>query len=245
MSGTIYEAATGALLQQMRLELLTNNLANVNTAGYKADQPVFQIDPEKLTPDPEAGGVFISPYALTMENRIDFTQGFARQTGNNLDTAIVGNGFFEVQTPDGPRYTRKGGFTINDQQILCTSDGWPVMGQGGEIQISGTRIDINDQGDIYVDDVLVDSLNIVDFPKPYALKKIGFGLMEPENPDSQPMAAENYRISQGFIETSNVDAIRTMTEMIETLRVFESYQRVIQSADEATDLAVSQVGQTV
>ncbi len=245
MSGTVYQAAAGALVQQMRLDLLSNNLANVNTAGYKADKPVFRVNTDPTPSDPMAPVAYLPPYAPPMENYIDYSQGSLQQTANNLDAAIVGHGFFEIQTPDGPRYTRKGSFSINDQGVLSTSEGWPVMGQGGTIQIDGNRIDINEQGDVYVDDTLVDSLKIVDFEKPYDLQKQGAGLLAPANPDIRHETAEGYRIAQGFIESSNVDAIRTMTDIIETLRVFETYQRVMRSADEATAKTVSEVGRSV
>jgi flagellar basal-body rod protein FlgG len=245
MSGTVYQAAAGALLQQMRLDLLSNNLANVNTVGYKADKPVFRVNTDQPMSNTMAPSTYLSPYAPPMEKRIDYSQGSLQQTSNHLDAAIVGNGFFEIQTPDGPRYTRKGSFSINTQGVLSTSEGWPVMGQGGDIQINGNRIDINEQGDVYVDDTLVDSLKIVDFAKPYDLEKRGDNLLAPAKPDIRQEPAEGYRIAQGFIESSNVDAIRTMTDIIETLRVFETYQRVMRSADAATAKTVSEVGKSV
>lgn len=249
MSGTIYKAAAGALLQQMRLDMLSNNLANVNTTGYKADTPVFRVTTnEKQTSSPSnatptAGR--LSPYAPPMEALTNFSPGPLAKTGNSLDVAIVGKGFFEIQAPEGSRFTRKGSFTINEDGVLSTAEGWPVMGQGGAITIDGSRIEISDVGEIYVDGEAVDTLQLVDFPEPYNLNKTGDTFFVPKSGvESQAMEEGTAQVAQGFLESSNVNAIRTMTELIETLRVFESYQRIIRSADEATAKTVSEVGRS-
>ena len=176
---------------------------------------------------------------------VDFSVGPVRQTQNPLDLAIMGDGFFVVQSPNGLQYTRKGSFSINDQGQLSTADGWPVMGQGGPITIDGSRLVINDQGQIFVDDNQVGTLQIEDFAKPYDLQKVGDTLFVPANDRGRSVPAEDYRIAQGSVELSNVEAIRTMTEIIETLRVFESYQRVMRAADDATAKTVNEVGAAV
>jgi flagellar basal-body rod protein FlgF len=165
-----------------------------------------------------------------------------RQTGASLDVAIVGKGFLEVQTPEGLQYTRNGGLSVNAEGELSTAEGWPVMGQGGAIRIEGGRVDIDEEGQVMVDGDVVGVLKVVDFSDRSALKKAGNSLFKDENGGSEKIAAEGYRIAQGRLESSNVDAIRTMTEIIETLRVFESYQKVIRSADEATAKTVNDVG---
>lgn len=243
MSGTIYQAAAGALLQQMRLDMLSNNLANVNTSGFKADQPIFRI-PQAEMPDPPAMGPGrISPYAPPMEARTDFRGGALTRTGNPLDVAIAGKGFFEVQTPEGPKFTRKGNFTVNAEGVLSTPEGWPVVGQGGEIAIDGGRVEINERGEVFVDGEGVGELQIVDFAEPYALTKQGDTLFVPQQGEAaQAIAPEEMHLVPGHLESSNVDPIRTMTEIIETMRVFEAYQRIIRTADEATAKTVNEVG---
>lgn len=247
MSGTIYQAAAGALLQQMRLDMLSNNLANVNTTGFKADLPVFRMESAGTatqTASPSTPGR-LSPYAPPMEARTDFEPGPLARTGNALDMAIVGKGFFEVQAPEGSRFTRKGNFTINEQGALATADGWPVMGQGGAITIDGNRVEISDQGEVYVDGEAVDTIRVVDFEEPYDLVKTGDTSFVPA-PGVQPQTMEEGKsqLAQGFVESSNVNAIRTMTELIETMRVFESYQRIIRTADDATAKTVNEVGRS-
>jgi len=248
MSGMIYKAAAGALLQQMRLDMLTNNLANVNTTGYKADVPVFRIPGSDKTIETGAalipGG--LNPYAPPMEAYTHFASGPLVRTGNALDAAIEGKGFFEIQSPQGRLFTRKGNFTVNAQGVLATSEGWPVMGRGGEISIDGSRVEINDNGDVYVDGVMVDTLQLVDFSDPQRLRKTGGTFFAHSGAArGQVMEEGSTRVIQGFVESSNVDAIRTMTDLIETMRVFESYQRIIRSADEATSKTVNEVGRSV
>lgn len=247
MSGAIYQAASGALLQQMRMDMLSNNLANVNTSGYKADKPIFRLE----APDaPEGGAVEIpgrlSPYAPPMEALTDFGPGPMTRTENPLDIAIVGDGFLEVQAPEGSRFTRKGNLTINERGILSTSEGWPVMGQGGEIAIDGSKVDISAHGEVYVDGEAVDVLRLVAFDQPEQLTKTGNTLFSaPQGVAGNAMDEDQVQIAQGFLEGSNVDAVRTMTEVIETMRIFEAYQRIIRSVDETTAKAVNEVGKNV
>ena len=246
MSGAIYQAAAGALLQQMRMDMLSNNLANVNTSGYKADKPVFRMDAlAPAEPGAETVPGRLSPYAPPLEALTDFSPGPAIRTGNPLDIAIVGDGFLEVQAPEGSRYTRKGNLTINEQGLLSTPEGWPVMGQGGEITIDGSKVEISALGEIYVDGEVVDALRIVNFDQPQQLLKTENTLfVAPQGIAANAVEDDQVQIAQGFLEGSNVDAIRTMTEVIETMRVFEAYQRIIRTVDETTAKTVNEVGRS-
>jgi flagellar basal-body rod protein FlgG len=243
MSGSIYKAAAGALQQQVRLEMLSNNLANVNSIGYKADLPLFRFAEPAPAADPVTGDVpKLSPYLSPIDYATNFSEGALRETGNPLDVAIVGSGFFAVQTPDGIQYTRKGSFSVNDQGQLSTADGNAVMGQGGGIEIDGSRVEISEAGEVSVDGAVVDVLRIVDFEKPYRMRKVEGTRFVPAESSVRPRESRNCRIAQGAVEASNVDALRTMTEMIESLRVFESYQIAIRAADDATAKTVNEVG---
>jgi flagellar basal-body rod protein FlgF len=242
MSGTIYKAGAGAILQQLRLEAYANNLANVNTTGFKADEPVFRFDAPEIASDTGDNTPRLSPYALPLQYVTNFEPGPLRQTGSPLDVAIVGKGFLEVQTPDGIQYTRNGSLSINADGELSNNEGWPVMGQSGPINIDGSRVEINEEGQVTVDGNVAGVLKVVDFNNPSALKKVGNSLFKDDGAGAGLVNAEGSRIAQGTLEASNVDAIRTMTEIIETLRVFETYQRVIRSADEATAKTVNEVG---
>ncbi len=248
MSGDLYLLSAGALLQQMRMDTISNNLANVSTTGYKQDKIVFRNNPElpapetELTPLPITDQV-ISPYTPPMEQVLDFTQGPLQKTDNPLDVAIEGRGFFKIETPQGIRYTRRGSFVINEKGVLSTPEGYPVLGQGGPITIDQGKVVIHHDGTVTVNGEESGQLEIVDFSQPYELKRQGETLFAPTNDSSiTEMPADGATISQGFVEGSNVEAIREMTEMIETLRVFEAYQKVIRSVDDATAKTVNEVG---
>lgn len=247
MSGTIYQAAAGALIQQVRLDILTNNLANVDTTGYKADIPVFRLpDSQTAQTSDTAAMPGMSPYTPPLEAYTNFAPGPLVKTGDDLDVALQGPGFFEVQAPDGARFTRKGNFVINAQGVLATTEGWPVLGKNGPITIDGSRVDINSDGDVSVDGNQVDTLRVVDFDQPGSLSKTsGTYFVPPQGVQGRVLGQGDVQVAQGFLETSNVNAIKTMTDLIETMRAFESYQRVIRTADDATGKSVNEVGKSV
>jgi flagellar basal-body rod protein FlgF len=257
MSETMNVAASGALVQQMRLEVLSNNLSNINTIGFKEDRSVFSAYLPG-SPEPIKG---ISEMALVSGNqgslnrylpsnfhvefegtKTSFSPGQLKHTGNELDLALDGNGFFCVKTPEGVQYTRKGNFSLNKDGVLATHEGLPVLGNGGEIKIDGQNIVIDIEGNLSVDGKQVDTIKIVDFSHPYALEKIGDTLFTPINPGVTEEIADRVQVSQGFVELSNVDAVKVMTEMIEVLRAYESYQKVIRCVDEITSKAINEVG---
>jgi flagellar basal-body rod protein FlgG len=255
MSGEIYMAAVGALAYEKRLHIISNNLANSNTVGYKQDYGQFQILdssdlPEESTQNSEE---LNTSQADLFWNRFnvytDHTSGSLKNTGNDFDLALAGKGFFCVQTPDGIHYTRKGDFTLHADGVLVTRTGWPVMGESGEISVDGKenpqqhkKFSVDEEGNISVDGNQVDRLRIVDFPQPYTLTKMGETLFKPADSGPGETQAEDVRVSQGFIELSNVDAVKMMTEMIEVLRGYESYQKIIRSVDEVNSRAINEIG---
>lgn len=257
MSGAIYTATSGALAYQMRLEVLSNNLSNINTVGFKQDRTVFRAylpgsqnpitETLQTPPTSEAPGT-LAPYQTSNSlvafegTRTDFSPGQLRHTGNALDLAIDGNGFFCIQTQEGVQYTRKGNFTINQEGVLITQNGFPVLGEGGEIKIDGQDYIVDEEGNISVDGIQIDTFKIVNFTDPQNVKKVGNTLFASAGSSFTEEKAEQFKVSQGFIELSNVDAIKVMTEMIEVLRGFESYKKVIQSIDEVTSKAIDKVG---
>ena len=250
MSSAIYMAASGALSQQIRLEVLSNNLANVNTVGFKADLVTFETaalpEPVPLVATSESlpAPASIESVSLAVDQYTDFAQGQLTQTGSPLDTAINGDGFFAVQTPEGIAYTRNGNFTLSADGLLTTQEGYPVLGDGGEISIEGETFDIDSQGNINVEGGSIGRIRVVDFDKPYALQKIGTNLFVPEDTQVEPQDAEFADVKQGFLEGANVAAIKMMTEMIETIRMFESYQKAMKAIDQANAQTINEVGST-
>jgi flagellar basal-body rod protein FlgG len=243
----MYLAAAGAMVQQMRLEVLANNIANINTSGFKGERTIFRINESTAAPEegqPTEGIQPLSPYAPPFETRVDFSQGALRETGNPLDMAINGKGFFAVQTPEGVQYTRQGSFSINEEGLLVTPDGFPVLGEGGEITLEAGKVEIDLEGGIYVNGDAVGRLQITDVNDPNTLQKTGNGRFLATDQTVLAERPEDTTLSQGYLETANVNPIMAMTEMIETSRAFEAYQKVIQTADEATSTSINDVGKT-
>jgi len=247
MSQAMYISCSGALVQEKRLEVLANNISNINTVGFKEDRPTFRVylpaSPGFIKGSPHQIALIsgkpqflpscppINSYVEFDGIKTNFSPGQMKHTGNALDLALNGDGFFSIETPQGIRYTRQGNFTLNQEKLLVTPEGLAVLGKRGKIIINGKDIVVDSEGRILVDGNLVDTLKIVDFTQPYPLKNSGIG-----------NRAGEVEIKQGFLELSNVNTIRMMTGMIEALRAYEAYQKVIQSVDEATSKTINEVG---
>jgi flagellar basal-body rod protein FlgF len=243
MSDAMYIAATGALNYQKKLDVLANNIANINTVGFKEDQVSFvssDLSVDNMTDDTSP-----STELLSIVVKPVFSSGDMRFTGNKFDLALEGDGFFSINSPDGVRYTRNGSFTFNNDGILVTRDGFPVLGDGGEIKIDNSddqNIVIDESGNIYSGDKKIGTLKLVDFPKPYNLVKLENTSFMVEDTNVSEINPVDLKVNQGFIELSNVNAVKAMTDMIETLRGYESYQKVIKSLEDISSKAINDVG---
>lgn len=227
---------TGAATTKINpLDVVTHNLANVNTPGFKAEQ----IHVLKETKGGESNQVEDVHRQI---KTTDYSQGVIQHTGNLLDLAIKGKGFFTIQGKDGVVYRRDGRFTLNENSELVTLSGDYVLGRNGKINIEGNAVHIDENGAINVDNNEIDTLKIVAFDKPSALVKNSQGNFS--NPDNQAgiKKAEESWIQSGYLELSNVQAIKEMVEMISIQRSFESYQKVIQTISEQNKLSTSRVG---
>jgi flagellar basal-body rod protein FlgG len=249
-------AATGALAYEKQLQLLSNNLANVNTAGFKKDLGRFRefelseaVNNQALPVQTDQ--LQATQYWMEYSTYTDFSAGGLRETGSPFDLALSGHGFFCVRTPDGVMYTRRGDFTVNADEVLVTQEGWPVLGKGGEIQIKLSKpsddnreFSISQDGTVTVDGSEVDRLRIVDFTQSHALEKAGHNYYRALKPRSLEELNEDLEVSQGFLELSNVDTIKMMTEMIEVLRGYESYQKMMRSVDDMNAKLINDVGRS-
>lgn len=231
--------------QTERLAVLANNLANVTTGGYKADHLEFF---QSLTSPRAAGSVSPTGPAAPLvppplsRTRTDFSIGSLRETGNPLDLAIEGPGFFVVKTPGGLRLTRAGAFTRTSDGQLAAPDGAPVLDQGkqpirlperGQVQVDPT-------GQVSADGATVGQLLIVDPPRDRLTKDGGTRFLP--SPDARLTPMAQGRVLQGVVEGSNVNAVLTLVEMIDALRVYESAQRAARGLDETLGRAVNEVG---
>ncbi|TWJ18052.1 flagellar basal-body rod protein FlgF [Geobacter argillaceus] len=239
MNSGLYTALSGNLAAMRRLDVISNNLANANTAGFKKDRVAFEsLLALRAGEAPEKAG-------LVQADNIyftDYSAGPVKQTGNTLDLAIDGDGFFAVNTPQGRAYTRQGNFQRNAAGRLVTNDGYEVVGSGGPVTINGSRVEVSARGEVMVDGEQVATLEVVDFPKPYALQKAGSALFVPADPQAAPQPVRTASVRQGHLEDSNVSVVQEMVQMIEANRYFEACQRVVKSYDDAAGKAANDIG---
>lgn len=243
MNSGIYSAVSGSLAAMRRLDLISNNLANVNTPGYKKDKMSFEgLLAGSANPPAVPQGKTADPILQKENVYIDFASGPTSQSGNPLDLALDGDGFFAVTTPEGTAYTRQGNFRTSADGTLVTVDGYPVQGAGGgAIRIQGNHVEISAAGGVTVDGVQSGQLAVLDFPKPYALTKIGSALFVPADPQAVTQAG-TAQIQQGHIEGSNVESISEMVQLIETNRYFEACSKVIKGFDDIAAKAANELG---
>jgi flagellar basal-body rod protein FlgF len=242
MNSGLYSALSGSIAAMKRMDTISNNLANVNTPGYKKDKMLFESMLAGAVNPPAVPQSSTADPILQKENvYIDYGEGSVVQTGNPLDLAIDGDGFFVIQTPQGQAYTRQGNFRLAADGTLVTSDGYPVMGQGGAIRVQGGQVEIDAKGVVTIDGTPSGTISIVDFPKPYNLTKLSSAQFLPANQQVTPQAATG-SINQGHLEGSNVETITEMVRMIETSRYFDACQRVIKGFDDMTGKAANELG---
>ena len=242
MNSGMYSALSGNLAAMTRMDIISNNLANVNTPGFKKDKVSFEGLLSSVTAPPAVPPSSTADPILQKENVfVDYAAGPVVQTGNPLDMTIDGDGFFAVSTPQGVAYTRQGNFRLSSDGTLVTSDGYPVQGQGGPIRISGSKVEIDSKGAVMVDGTAGATISMFDFPKPYAMTKTGSALFVPTDPEATPQAAKG-AIRQGHLEGSNVETVSEMVQMIENNRYFEACQKVILSFNDLTSKAANELG---
>lgn len=255
MQDSVYNSLFGALTQKYTLDLIANNLANVNTPGYKKEKISFKdvlthyahdfLDPNKGI----KGGVRWPEKDLLTQPRIDqvvtdFSQGELIKTGNPLSLAIEGKGFFKVQTEEGIMYSRGGNFQLDSNGYIITNQGYQLLGQNGPIQVpTSQNIQITPDGILFSGNDQIDIIPIVNFEDPQKLKKIGGGLYKAEE-GVQEIPAEDVKIFQGYIESSNVEVATELVNMLETLRIFEALQKTMTNTNDQDRNLISKMGRT-
>ena len=251
MNLSLYSAATGMESQQLNLNTIANNLANVNTPGFKRSKIEFQDllyqKPTKAA-GTDSGGGNITPTGIEVGNgsRVSatskvFTQGQLTASGGNLDLAIQGDGFFEVQRPDGTiGYTRDGSFKLNAQGTVVTTDGLPVLSGFQTIPVGTTAVTISENGQVTLQNGNASTtfrLTLTRFANPSGLRSMG-GNIYTETPASvtpesgQPGERSFGSIMQGYTEGSNVNIVEEMVNLIVAQRAYEINSKSIQTSDE-------------
>jgi flagellar basal-body rod protein FlgG len=235
------------MLQQRRqMEIITNNITNADTTGYKKENLATHSFDDVMTVrihDSRTGRVpQVGPLNLgTQVNQsfTDFSGGAFDVTGRTTDLALAGDVFFTLQTPAGERYSKAGAFLVSQQGYLVDGDGNYLLGESGEIYVGGEDFTVNERGDVAVGGETVDRLRLASFADNNALRKQG------DNLYFSPAAAQNpteYAVKQGYLETSNVDVAREMVDMLTVYRVYETNQKMLTMIDETVGKAVNDIG---
>lgn len=262
---------SGAIAQQRKVDTIANNVANANTAGFKKDGVTFReyitaldrghtdIDLPNKEWAPED---FYRSYGA--ENAMvkvdgsytDFQQGQLNSTGNPLDLGLNGPGFFEVLAPGGIRFTRRGTLSLSADGHLVTDQGYKILSKPQDpsqpappeerfIQFppeGAKKLSLNLSGEIFLDGQPFNSLSVVEFKDPHALRKEGNSLYINPFPENRSQAAVSTSVNQGFVEGSNVNTIAEMSELIKAHRHFESIQKAIKAYDDMSARGTNEIG---
>jgi flagellar basal-body rod protein FlgF/flagellar basal-body rod protein FlgG len=234
-------AAASMSEMQRHQDRVANNLANADTVGYKRDRLFTTALNERL----DAEGAPRSDRRFRQGN--DLSAGTLEETGNPLDVALGGDGFFVTQNEatGEQRYTRAGHFVVDNEGTLRTPGGLAVMGEGGPLQLpvdTGGAIEISKSGEIRVDNRRIGSLRVVTFDNPQQQLQRAEGASFAAD-GAAPQAAEDPLVLQGTVETSNVDPVAEMTDMIEHFRLFESQQKALRTTDSVLSRATRDLGE--
>ena len=242
MENALLVGLSRQVVLKRQMDVLANNLANMNTAGYKAGTLLFEkhLAPTAQMNDLSGRDKQVS-FVLDSSIYRSFEEGAFEQTNNELDVAISGNGWLVVETPDGERYTRNGQLKLDAEGQLVTPVGYPVLGEGGPITFSeqDSGIEIARDGTISTSLGNKDRLRVVQFENNAALKKQGETLF---STNQQPDTAENARVLQGVVEKSNVQPISELSRMIETVRAYTNMAQTLSQAQDLRRDAIEQLG---
>ncbi len=254
----LYTAWTGLRNEERRMDVLTNNMANADTTGFKKidatsqsfdRQLAVKINDVTVGEDTVWGIGGVNLGVKIGETFYDMSQGNFRQTDDQYNVALSGRGFFAISTTDkagntSTKYTRDGDFTVTKEGFLVTKDGDFVLGQGGNrIQIPNANVvdvGIDTQGNIYAGNTYVDRLQIVDFESYEALSSYGENMFQPV--EGARIIASEATVTQGYLEMSNVNMVTEMVDMIAISRSYETNQKMVQTIDKALEKAANEIG---
>lgn len=259
MLKNIYAPLSGGTAIERKIEIISNNLANVNTNGFKEELITFESQkpnpwPSYANPLPPAHYKMdmreLWPlrgnemeYTVVGEVKTDFSQGGMRETGSRLDAALEGDGFFAVMTPFGERFTRDGSFTLNSDGMLMTRNGGIVQGEKGAIVgLSEGNVRILPTGDVYAGEAFVDRIRTVSFTDNKQIQKLGENVFVHDGPPSNTQPSQA-RIAQGFVETSNVNPMKNLTNLIVAHRTYEALQKAIRAHDDTMQMTNTKVAE--
>lgn len=236
-----YNLASNLIVQNRNMNIISTNMTNVSTPGYKNDRLVqgtfqdellYRFENQTRTPVGETSRINTAAEKVT-----DYEQGFLRETERKLDIGLNGNGFFTIQGEDGVVYTRNGSFNIDDAGYLVLQGVGRVQGTNGPIQVNTEEFAVNEEGYVLSADgrMVYGRLNIVEFGDRNQLEKLEGGVFRS---GAQPQAAGNTVVKQGFLEDSNVSMVQEMTNMMNGQRSLQSSAQLLKMYDQLSGKAI-------
>lgn len=241
MDSGFYAASTALMARTATLDTIANNLANASTVGFRAERDVFSsVLANAGTTSTSALDPVINSYGIMSGTMSDVKQGALQKTGNPLDLAIEGQGYFTVKTANGQLYTRDGGFQMSSAGQLVDASGNAVLGDTGQpITLPPGGVTISPDGTISSNGAVAGKLKIVEFPAGTELSNVGNTDFAPP-PNVQPIAATNSSVRQGSLEASNVNPVSSMIQLVEAQRNAEMMQRALTMFNSEMDKTASQ-----
>lgn len=259
----LYTALAGAVAREKQLAIVTNNLANANSVGFKKDSTLFEVRPPEadlktMARSADPGLNLPTPRQWIPGNQesvriggttTDFSTGSLRETGATVDFALEsrkagqGAAFFAVQTPQGTRYTRAGNFALNEKKEVLTRQGDRVLAKGGQpLTMDGANVRVNGNGEVMANGGTAGALGLVYIERPERLQKVGNDLFALGQ--AQPRAvtpADGVVVRQGYLEMANVNIVDELVRMIDLQRSYEAFQKTIQTMDDESSRTISTV----
>jgi len=239
MDSGYYAASTALIARTQALDTIANNLANASTVGYRAQHNDFSSVLAQASGAPDSDlDQAINNYGIMSGTTLDETQGALQKTGNDLDMAIQGSGFFVVQTSGGPMYTRNGSFQVSSKGLLTTAAGDPVLGDKGTISMPPGSVSISPDGTLSSNGAVAGKLKLVSFTAGTQLTSAGETYYSA--PPNTETAATDSTVKQGMLESSNVNPVTSMVELITAQRSAEMMQRELTMYSSEMDKTATQ-----
>ncbi|MGR6837388.1 flagellar hook-basal body protein [Syntrophomonas erecta] len=249
----LYNAGSGMMLQMARQDVIANNIANVNTAGFKKATAVTRAFPNMLitrmgetqvdnqgknrsSRTPIIGG--LGTGACLDGIATDYSLGNLKKTDNPFDLALSSDSYFVIETPEGERFTRNGQFKVNEAGLLTNGEGYPVLNDYDDFIYLEGEFSVDSSGYITINGEEAARLKVVRFPDQEVLQRVGGTLL---TTDQEYQLVDQPGVLQGYTEESNVNAVQEMVTLISTVRAYESLQKVVQAEDETIRAAIEDI----